>query len=513
MGTAQGAVFPLLASDLPYATARLTYQKGLTMKNFFTRRRFLATAAATAGASLVGKSLFNVDKVLAGGPVVRLNVAGLTLASSTITSYINGITAMKALSSADPRSWSYQAAIHGSMMMGMPDWNTCQHGNNFFWSWHRMYLYWFERIVRSQAGDPTWALPYWNWQAHPKLPSMFQNPPIGSPALVSPRNANINNGTVGVGNQTPGVNNANATPIFEGAAGAVQLMQIPHNNVHVNVGGLMGSIQTAAEDPIFFLHHANVDRLWDLWLTKGPLQSDPTTDAAWGSQVFGFFDELGNPQMMTSCDVLRAAMQLNYTYQGEPAQVNQFCGDAEHCTSSSKILLENCIPRPPFSLKPGTLRTHFVFTVSSTLAQEILRFLENSANTIYLEYFGVTAPTQPGAVWDTYVGLPLTSPPSQSSPYYVGSYGMYGAGIADQPPDGNEPANFSFPINTAIATALKNSRTIPVTFITTTTKGTTQAAAMTIQQAQMTVQTVTASGNARSQTVGEKVIARLAAHH
>jgi hypothetical protein len=481
------------------------------MKNFFTRRRFLATAAATAGASLVGKSLFNVDKVLAGGPFVRLNVAGLTLASPTITSYINGITAMQALPSTDPRSWSYQAAIHGSMMMGMPDWNTCQHGNNFFWSWHRMYLYWFERIVRSQASDPTWALPYWNWQAHSKLPSMFQSG--GAPKLFAPRNTNINNGTVGVGNQTPGVNNANATPIFEGAAGAVQLMQIPHNNVHVNIGGLMGSIQTAAEDPIFFLHHANVDRLWDLWLTKGPLQSDPTTDAVWGSQVFGFFDENKNPQMMTSCDVLRAAQQLNYTYQGEPAQVNQFCGDPVHCTASSQILIDNCIPKPPFNLKPGTSRTHFEFTVSPALEQEILSYLANSANTIYLEYYGVTATTQPGAVWDCYVGLPLTGKLTQSSPYYVGSYGMYGAGIADQPPDGNEPANFSFPINTAIATALKQSLTIPVTFITTTTKGTRQAATMTVQQAQMTVQTVSPSGNARSQTFGERVIARFAVHH
>jgi len=36
-------------------------------------------------------------------------------------------------------------------------------GLDFFFSWHRMYLYWFERIVRRMSGDDTWALPYWNW--------------------------------------------------------------------------------------------------------------------------------------------------------------------------------------------------------------------------------------------------------------------------------------------------------------------------------------------------------------
>ena len=35
----------------------------------------------------------------------------------------------------------------------------------------------------------------------------------------------------------------------------------PHNNVHVDIGGWMGSVPTAAQDPVFYVHHSNIDRL------------------------------------------------------------------------------------------------------------------------------------------------------------------------------------------------------------------------------------------------------------
>ena len=38
-----------------------------------------------------------------------------------------------------------------------------------------------------------------------------------------------------------------------------------HNSVHVWVGGSMASIPTAPADPIFWMHHANIDRLWWQW--------------------------------------------------------------------------------------------------------------------------------------------------------------------------------------------------------------------------------------------------------
>jgi tyrosinase len=38
-----------------------------------------------------------------------------------------------------------------------------------------------------------------------------------------------------------------------------------HNRVHVWVGGDM-TLSTSPNDPVFYLHHCNVDRLWEGWL-------------------------------------------------------------------------------------------------------------------------------------------------------------------------------------------------------------------------------------------------------
>jgi tyrosinase len=42
-----------------------------------------------------------------------------------------------------------------------------------------------------------------------------------------------------------------------------------HNRVHVWVGGSMGP-GTSPNDPVFFLHHCNIDRIWALWQEAHP---------------------------------------------------------------------------------------------------------------------------------------------------------------------------------------------------------------------------------------------------
>ena len=41
-----------------------------------------------------------------------------------------------------------------------------------------------------------------------------------------------------------------------------------HNRVHIVVGGEMGDVPSASNDPIFPLHHAFVDRIYEKWLRK-----------------------------------------------------------------------------------------------------------------------------------------------------------------------------------------------------------------------------------------------------
>ena len=67
----------------------------------------------------------------------------------------------------------------------------------------------------------------------------------------------------------------------------------PHNNVHDSIGGFMGLFLSPV-DPIFFMHHCNIDRLWDVWTRKQqarglPIGPHPDQRAAFDSQPFLFF--------------------------------------------------------------------------------------------------------------------------------------------------------------------------------------------------------------------------------
>jgi tyrosinase len=43
-----------------------------------------------------------------------------------------------------------------------------------------------------------------------------------------------------------------------------------HDNLHGWVGGIMGDRRWAAYDPLFYAHHAMVDRAWRIWQSHHP---------------------------------------------------------------------------------------------------------------------------------------------------------------------------------------------------------------------------------------------------
>ncbi|KAK7400524.1 hypothetical protein VNO78_11733 [Psophocarpus tetragonolobus] len=110
----------------------------------------------------------------------RIRKAAHLVDDEYIAKYKEAIRRMKALPDDDPRSFKQQAAVHcaycanGYKQKGFPK-NFDVHGSWIFLPFHRWYLYFFERILGSLIGDPTFALPYWTWN-HPngmRMPSIF----------------------------------------------------------------------------------------------------------------------------------------------------------------------------------------------------------------------------------------------------------------------------------------------------------------------------------------------------
>ena len=427
----------------------------------FSRRQFLKSAGA-ATPLILGQLFFHGGTATAV-PFVRRDIGGIGANDPVMVSYRKAIIAMQALPTSNPLSWAYQAAIHGTTMQGaMTAWNTCEHGTYFFWSWHRMYLYWFERIIRKMSDDYGWSLPYWNWSS----PSERQLPPMfcdATSVLYTPhRNIAINNGTGSI--PAFDVDYSEGFSIVDFTMGSASIESRPHNDVHVDIGGWMGSVPTAAQDPIFYLHHANMDRLWDLWLAQGGGRGDPLNDATWKNTKFIFFDETGNQLRQTGCDILRAAQQLDYTYENEPPQVSEYCIRFIPIWIFTLVVIYQ-YPGPPVELGPE--QVNISINVAS-LAQQLITIAESKTQTLFLQLDEVEAASQPGAVWEVYLGVPagqhlLRDP---KSPFYVGNVALFGAGVRSESQHGFKSASLAFPINRAILAALKaNQKSVPVTFI------------------------------------------------
>ena len=206
-------------------------------------------------------------------------------------------------------------------------WDQCQHSSWYFLPWHRGYLAAFERIVRdaveSLGGPADWALPYWNYNKPAaltdiRLPPCFQAAtlPDGSDnplSLTRRHGIDANGGFVRVGADDIDIAKALEDGDFEGVEEGIDagfggpstgfnhlygrngLLEVkPHGLIHVRVGGqipgtapgtsiggVMSSIKTAALDPVFWLHHANIDRLWEVWLQRRPDVHRNPTDTSW----------------------------------------------------------------------------------------------------------------------------------------------------------------------------------------------------------------------------------------
>ena len=289
---------------------------------------------------------------------VRPNVATLSPTGTQIRALRAGVAKMRSLNASQPESWRAQANIHN---------NFCPHGNWFFLPWHRAYLYYFELICREASGDSTFTLPYWDWTTSPRLPAPFwgANNPLNDTTRVVGPNTPTDPAFVGA----PVINTILQIPDFLTFGSGVALTQrptsppfgatgrlegTPHNYIHNFVGGNMGTFMSPL-DPIFWLHHANIDRLWAEWTRRHPGRTP--NDPRWlDFSLNQFFQLNGTPITRRVSEVL-TTYQLGYRYDTQPAAAPAMILAAAPVAEAAAANLrsEAAVPQPATFEAPVTV--------------------------------------------------------------------------------------------------------------------------------------------------------------
>jgi len=184
----------------------------------------------------------------------------------TPTEWSNFISAIEAIAEDGAESPTYDEFVQvhidametdAGMTWGahtMPDMNMV--GKNFL-PWHREYLAKLE--ARLRLANPLVTLPYWDWSTDPTPPDPLSNAAdLRSWGVTRrfnreqmPSRQELEQ-ALGSGVEPPSL----AT--FQSA------LELPHNSVHVAIAGTFRTSSSPA-DPLFWLHHAFIDKLWADW--------------------------------------------------------------------------------------------------------------------------------------------------------------------------------------------------------------------------------------------------------
>jgi tyrosinase len=168
-------------------------------------------------------------------------------------------------------------------------WDQCKHGESFFESWHRGFLYYFEKVLREASGNPLFALPYWDYYKDPNLPKIFTEPTLQGGEPNPLYWSNRERSTIAGLDFNAFADSVTVFPYGPGRTFEALVSRNPHNRVHSQIGGTMGRVPLAVADPIFWVHHCNIDRLWSAWIAAGGKRSmPPKHDVLFWKQRFAY---------------------------------------------------------------------------------------------------------------------------------------------------------------------------------------------------------------------------------
>ncbi len=371
----------------------------------------------------------------------------------------------------NPAAGSPQAAWKDA---AMKCWATCTHYSPYFTTWHRWYLYHFERICREMSKDSSFMLPYWNYAsnigASLQLPDKFMDPHarlifddrglgFANPQGTGPQNVAMNNGgympyplinygpcltakvmfpsDTSFAAPSPPPNN---TAYYNmGLTGRLEC--VPHDMVHDSVGGWMGNIPSAAGDPVFFVHHCQIDRLYASWealpgvsYNWGNSATQPS-EKTWKDRTAHFVDEKGKLVQVKLGDAIDT-QALGYKYDNltAPPPESVAVASTPVAARASAVIL-------------AAMRSNNVSVGSGGSTTTLAPEPGTAANAapsnapITLILGGLKLIRRPPAPLSVFLNLPKGTAPELNSPYYVGTLNLFNfdlgtGGLMTHPDDG-----------------------------------------------------------------------------
>jgi hypothetical protein len=351
---------------------------------------------------------------------------------------------MKSLDCDDPRSWYYQGAIHwipdsipnnllcDSYATSESDlklaWDNCTHSEAgaeevHFLAWHRIYTYYLEDIIRELSGMDDFALPYWGYTNNNDtdkiMPEIFRDSTsnLFEAARYKPLNEGvaINNNKMGTALDLTVLMQYTDYQLFNSNADAA-----PHGAMHNYIGngarklspgydnkitqtetrtGLMGNVPTAGFDPIFWMHHSNIDRIYQQWTNSknGTLITEQMLDnPAWG---YIFFNGKGEKVEYTMGDLREVLYSLDYDYDDTPVyEKPNTVSKIRNIVQQDELVGNTIVANEEVNL--GTLTTPEDYNGERQVIEIVVAFDEeptgiwtvfDNGNTLgYMTFFGAT---------------------------------------------------------------------------------------------------------------------------
>ncbi|KAJ3407154.1 hypothetical protein HDU80_009512 [Chytriomyces hyalinus] len=170
------------------------------------------------------------------------------------------------------------------------------HGTAQFLPWHRTLILLFEFALQDFC-DYKGTLPYWDWTKDAS--AMHKSPVLsdsafggngngGTPSCV--QNGRFSSATVLMGHSSPQCltrrfDDANGMQAAQYTGDVVRALvqnggrweffypriySGPHSAVHNGIGGDFANPPAAGNDPLFFIHHAMIDKIWNDWQDENP---------------------------------------------------------------------------------------------------------------------------------------------------------------------------------------------------------------------------------------------------